>query len=172
MNRCHHSSYIFQETGYLQLALTSKTTFNNDQPRSGKEKDLWLETLDYFFCFFFAHFFRNIFGFSGFFRVFVFWLSKLFKGLLRNLALLHQSPTTKLCKVMAAGDVIGHPPPLLQFCKVSLVSRKSLSSLPPVLEGPIKPKAISHRLTVIIKVSGCYVYCVLLLDFIFTIKLL
>ena len=24
---------------------TSKTTFNNDQPRSGKEKDLWLETL-------------------------------------------------------------------------------------------------------------------------------
>ena len=23
---------------------TSKTTFNNDQPRSGKEKDLWLET--------------------------------------------------------------------------------------------------------------------------------
>ena len=26
-------------------AETSKTTFNNDQPRSGKEKDLWLETL-------------------------------------------------------------------------------------------------------------------------------
>ena len=24
---------------------TSKTKFNNDQPRSGKEKDLWLETL-------------------------------------------------------------------------------------------------------------------------------
>ena len=24
---------------------TSKTTFNNDQPRSGKQKDLWLETL-------------------------------------------------------------------------------------------------------------------------------
>ena len=24
---------------------TSKTTFNNDQPHSGKEKDLWLETL-------------------------------------------------------------------------------------------------------------------------------
>ena len=24
---------------------TSKTTFNNDQPRSGKEKDLWLETI-------------------------------------------------------------------------------------------------------------------------------
>ena len=24
---------------------TSKTTFNNDQARSGKEKDLWLETL-------------------------------------------------------------------------------------------------------------------------------
>ena len=24
---------------------TSKTTFNNDQPRSEKEKDLWLETL-------------------------------------------------------------------------------------------------------------------------------
>ena len=24
---------------------TSKTTFNNDQPCSGKEKDLWLETL-------------------------------------------------------------------------------------------------------------------------------
>ena len=24
---------------------TSKTTFNNDQPRSDKEKDLWLETL-------------------------------------------------------------------------------------------------------------------------------
>ena len=24
---------------------TSKTTFNNDQQRSGKEKDLWLETL-------------------------------------------------------------------------------------------------------------------------------
>ena len=26
-----------------------------------------LATLDYFFCFFFAYFFRNIFGFSGFF---------------------------------------------------------------------------------------------------------
>ena len=25
--------------------VTSKTTFNNDQPRSGNEKDLWLETL-------------------------------------------------------------------------------------------------------------------------------
>ena len=25
--------------------ITSKTTFNNDQPRSGKEKGLWLETL-------------------------------------------------------------------------------------------------------------------------------
>ena len=25
-------------------AITSKTTFNNDQPRSRKEKDLWLET--------------------------------------------------------------------------------------------------------------------------------
>ena len=29
----------------LYLHKTSKTTFNNDQPRSGKEKDLWLETL-------------------------------------------------------------------------------------------------------------------------------
>ena len=27
------------------LIKTSKTTFNNDQQRSGKEKDLWLETL-------------------------------------------------------------------------------------------------------------------------------
>ena len=26
-----------------KLSETSKTTFNNDQPRSGKEKDLWLE---------------------------------------------------------------------------------------------------------------------------------
>ena len=29
----------------LKSVKTSKTTFNNDQPRSGKEKDLWLETL-------------------------------------------------------------------------------------------------------------------------------
>ena len=29
---------------YAFYAKTSKTTFNNDQPRSGKEKDLWLET--------------------------------------------------------------------------------------------------------------------------------
>ena len=28
-----------------KLSETSKTTFNNDQPRSGKEKDLWLETI-------------------------------------------------------------------------------------------------------------------------------
>ena len=31
--------------GIVLLGITSKTTFNNDQPRSGKEKDLWLETL-------------------------------------------------------------------------------------------------------------------------------
>ena len=31
--------------GWIFLPKTSKTTFNNDQPRSGKEKDLWLETL-------------------------------------------------------------------------------------------------------------------------------
>ena len=30
---------------FLGVITTSKTTFNNDQPRSGKEKDLWLETL-------------------------------------------------------------------------------------------------------------------------------
>ena len=29
----------------LKLFKTSKTTFNNDQPRSGEKKDLWLETL-------------------------------------------------------------------------------------------------------------------------------
>ena len=28
----------------IRLKQTSKTTFNNDQPRSGKVKDLWLET--------------------------------------------------------------------------------------------------------------------------------
>ena len=30
---------------WTEVVKTSKTTFNNDQPRSGKVKDLWLETL-------------------------------------------------------------------------------------------------------------------------------
>ena len=34
-----------QHTFQVIIGKTSKTTFKNDQPRSGKEKDLWLETL-------------------------------------------------------------------------------------------------------------------------------
>ena len=48
---------------------------------------------------------------------------------------------------MAAGDVTGHSTTAPSVCKgaVSLVSRKSLSSLPSFLEGLIKPKkALSH----------------------------
>ena len=35
----------FNKNTYQFLGWTSKTKFNNDQPRSEKEKDLWLETL-------------------------------------------------------------------------------------------------------------------------------
>ena len=40
------SFWLMQQSFFQSLFLlkTSKTTFNNDQPRSGKEKDLWLET--------------------------------------------------------------------------------------------------------------------------------
>ena len=38
-------SVIIHLTHLHNLLQTSKTTFNNDQPRSVKEKDLWLETL-------------------------------------------------------------------------------------------------------------------------------
>ena len=43
---------------------------------------------------------------------------------------------------MAAGDVTGHSTTAPSVCKgaVSLISQKSLSSLPSVLEGLIKPK--------------------------------
>ena len=40
-NVAEHYTFAFAQ-GEIE---TSKTTFNNDQPRSGKEKDLWLETL-------------------------------------------------------------------------------------------------------------------------------
>ena len=40
------TSFTFRQAHYGRaVTITSKTTFNNDQPRSGKEKDLWLETL-------------------------------------------------------------------------------------------------------------------------------